>query len=166
LPDEATPAPQAQLPESIPQTQDNQSAPIPNRGSIPAFPIGTPRSVVESNLGSPTKISKGAFGNTRAVSYEDYVPGEVSLGYLFDRESGQIRQTEVAFAQSVELEQMQATFNQMLGGRATAEIEQKLQRVYQRRSNYSSFAIGDLKGEIQRNKSDRIYIGVWDANLH
>lgn len=150
----------------IPPPASTPKAPISTRGIVPAFPVGTPRSIVESTLGSPTKISKGAFGKTRAASYAEYIPGEVSLGYLFDRETGQIRQTEVAFAQSVDLKQIQTTVEQMMDGRATEEIRQKLRRVYQRRSNYTSFAVGDLKGEIQRDKSDRIYIGVWDANLH
>ncbi len=148
-----------------PESQAPSPSPSPN-AQIPVFPVGTPRSVVESNLGEPTKIAKGAFGKTSAASYAEYIPGEVSLGYLFDRETGEIRQTEVAFAQSVDLEQIQATVDQMIEGRGTEEIRQKLRRVYQRRSNYASFAVGDLKGEIQRDKSDRIYIGVWDANLH
>ena len=160
-----SPAPRILPPASTPPTQNNRAS-IPTSTNVPAFPLGTPQSVVEANLGPPTKIAKGAFGKTRAASYQDYRPGEVSLGYLFDRETGQIQQTEVAFAQSVDLEQIQTTVDQMMDGRVTEEIRQKLRRVYQRRSNYTSFTIGDLKGEIQRDKSDRIYIGVWDANLH
>ncbi|HBE54494.1 MAG TPA: serine/threonine protein kinase, partial [Cyanobacteria bacterium UBA11369] len=165
-PQSEAPSPSLSPDAQIPAPASTPEARIPTRGIVPVFPVGTPRSVVESTLGEPTKISQGAFGKTRAASYAEYIPGEVSLGYLFDRETGQIRQTEVAFAQSVDLEQIQTTADQMMQGRATDVIRQKLRRVYQRRSNYASFAVGDLKGEIQRDQSDRIYIGVWDANLH
>jgi len=33
-------------------------------------------------------------------------------------------------------------------------------------ANNYSFNTGGLKGVIERNERDRIYIGVWDADLH
>ncbi len=116
-------------------------------------------------LGKPTKTSVGYFPNTRALLYE-IVPNQISLGYLIDRNSGRIRQTEVAFAQSVELQVMQATLQEMLGDRALVTISQGLQRVYQRRANNYSFNLGALKGQVERNERDRIYIAVWDADFH
>jgi serine/threonine-protein kinase len=91
---------------------------------------------------------------------------QITLGYLFDRSSGRIRQTEVAFDQSVEPEVMQETLQGMLGDHALINVSQGLQRVYQRRANNYSFNTGGLKGVIERNERDRIYIGIWDADLH
>jgi serine/threonine-protein kinase len=93
-------------------------------------------------------------------------PNQITLGYLFDRSSERLRQTEIAFAQSVEPKVIQATLQGMLGDRAADDISPGLQQVYQRQINKYSFTTGSLKGVIERNDSDRIYIGVWDADLH
>ncbi|KJH72337.1 protein kinase domain-containing protein [Aliterella atlantica] len=135
------------------------------QANVIGFPPGTSESRVRAALGNPDRTSRGVWGNTRAVIYE-VEPERITLGYLYDRNSGQIRQTEVAFAQSVELEQMQATLRGMLGDRITDNIIQGLQQVRSRRTNNYSFNTGNLEGTIERNERDRIYIGVWDADLH
>jgi serine/threonine-protein kinase len=61
---------------------------------------------------------------------------------------------------------MQATLQGMLGDRSLINVSQGLQQVYDRRAEKYSFNVDGLKGVIERNKSDRIYIGVWDASLH
>ena len=133
--------------------------------NIPGFPTGTSESRVKAVLGKPSRTSRGYFPNTRALLYE-LEQNQITLGYIFDRSSGQLRQTEVAFAQSVEPQVMQATLQGMLGDRTFLNISEGLQRVYDRRSNNYSFNIDGLKGVIERNDRDRIYIGVWDADLH
>ncbi|MDV2992630.1 MAG: Serine/threonine-protein kinase PknD [Chroococcidiopsis sp. SAG 2025] len=132
---------------------------------IPGFPIGTTENVVKATLGNPTKTSRGLWVNTRAAIY-DIEPERITLGYLFDRTSGRLRQTEVSFAQSVAPETMQTTLQRMLRDRTTPEITKGLQQVYQRQTNRYSFRQGQLKGAIERNSRDRIYIGIWDADLH
>ncbi|MBE9019112.1 protein kinase [Chroococcidiopsidales cyanobacterium LEGE 13417] len=132
---------------------------------IPGFPIGTTENVVKAALGKPTKTSRGLWVNTRAAIY-DIEPERITLGYLFDRTSGRLRQTEVSFAQSVAPETMQATLQRMLREQTAPEIINGLQKVYQRQTNRYSFRQGQLKGAIERNSRDRIYIGIWDANLH
>lgn len=170
-----TPAPQ---PTSIPEPE-NQPVPAPptqvdslprrkantTRSSVPAFPTGTARSTVEATLGKPNRDLRGVWGNTRAVVYR-LVPNQVDLGYLFDRKSGVLRQTEVSFAQSVDPEIMQATLNGMLGGQSTAKIQQGLQKIQQRQSDNFSFTSGGVKGQIVRQNCDLIYISVWDSDLH
>lgn len=133
--------------------------------SVPAFPTGTARSSVEAALGKPARDSRGAWGNTRAVTYT-LVPNQIDLGYLFDRNSGEVRQTEAAFAQSVDPQVMQTTLEGMLGGQATEEIKQGLQQIQQRQKDNVSFTQGGLKGQIVRQECDLIYISIWDANLH
>jgi len=133
--------------------------------SVPAFPTGTARSSVEAALGKPAKDSRGAWSNTRAVTYT-LIPNQIDLGYLFDRNSGELRQTEAAFAQSVDPQVMQTTLEGMLGGQATEEIKQGLQQIQQRQKDNVSFTQGSLKGQIVRQECDLIYISIWDANLH
>ncbi|BAY48855.1 serine/threonine protein kinase [Scytonema sp. HK-05] len=167
---------------SVPPEKDNQNSPVftpktrtaPRKNSlgtssniarVPGFPTGTSRSSVEEVFGKPVRDSRGFWRNTRAVTYV-LVPNQIELGYLFDADSGVIRQTEVAFAQSVDFQVMLTTLEGMLGNKATQEINQGLQQVQQRQLNSFRFSIGSLKGQIVRQDCDLIYISVWDANLH
>ncbi len=157
-----SPAPTIESPN---QEQNNNSNPSPANNTIPGLPTGVSESKITAALGNPTKVSNGYYPNTRALLYE-LKPDQVSLGYIIDRSSGRLRQTEASFAQSVDPSVMQATLKGMLGNRALLNASQGLQRVYDRRTNQYSFNVGELQGVIERNNSDRIYIGVWDADLH
>jgi serine/threonine-protein kinase len=166
---------------SVPPEKDNQNSPVstpktrtaPRKNSlgttniarVPGFPTGTSRSTVEEVLGKPVRDSRGIWRNTRAVSYL-LVPNQIQLGYLFDGDSGVIRQTEVAFAQSVDFQVMLTTLEGMLGNKATQEINQGLQQVQQRQLDNFRFSTGSLKGQIVRQDCDFIYISIWNANLH
>lgn len=156
------------IPVPPPEAENNNQNPnLPRR--IPGFAPGTQQSYVTEELGNPTKISTGVWPNTRAVLYEDFVPNQVSLGYLFDRSSGRLRQTEISFSPSVELKTMSGTLDKMLNGNTPADIKEGLEAVYQRQSNRYKFVSGrdnSLKGVIERNERDRIYIAVWEADLH
>ncbi len=160
-----TPAPAPATSAPPPQQENEQKVATANTSStsVPGFPTGTSENSVRANLGQPTKVTKGLWG-TRAYLYR-LQPNRVDLGYLFDQKSGALRQTEVSFAQSVAPEVMRSTLQGMLGGNASGEINQALQQVYQRQMNNYSFNAGGVEGVIQRNDQDKIYIGVWDANL-
>ncbi|MDJ0798922.1 MAG: protein kinase [Calothrix sp. MO_167.B12] len=151
------------------QTSPTVDSPPPKKtASIgkepPAFPAGTARSDVEAVLGSKRDL-RGLWGDTRAVTYK-FVPNQIDLGYLFDRKTGVLRQTEASFAQSVDPQLMQDTLNGMLAGKATPKIQQGLQKVQQRQSKDFNFSLGDWKGQIIRQNCGFIYISVWDADLH
>ncbi len=135
------------------------------RETVPAFPTGTSRSIVEATLGKPKKDLRGLWGNTRAVTYK-VVPNKIDLGYLFDKTTGTLKQTEAAFASSVEPEVMQTTLNGLLHGEATAEIKQGLEQIQQRQTDNFTFSKGAVKGQIVRQSCDFIYISIWDADLH
>ncbi len=152
---------------STPQNNDQprQATNTSSRQSVPAFPTGTPRSSVEATLGKPKKDLRGLWRNTRAVTYQ-VVPNQIDLGYLFDRKTGALRQTEAAFAQSVDPQVMQSTLDGMLGGQATEEIKQGLQQIQSRQSDNFQFSKGSVKGQIVRQDCDFIYISIWDADLH
>ena len=132
---------------------------------IPGFPTGTSESEIKAALGEPTTTKKGYWGNTRSDLYE-VIPDQVTLAYSYDRASNQVRQTEASFAPATDELLLRVTVNGMLGSQASSEIMAGLQRVYQRQSNRYSFQQGDLKGIIERNSRDRIYVAVWDADLH
>ncbi|MEH2254892.1 protein kinase domain-containing protein [Nostoc sp.] len=151
---------------STPQNNDQLPSKLATtRESVPAFTTGTPRSAVEATLGKPNQDLRGAWGNTRAIVYK-LVPNKIDLGYLFDRNSKTLRQTEVSFAQSVDPQLMETTLNGMLGGQATEEIKQGLKQVQQRQSDNFSFKNGSVKGQIIRQECDFIYISIWDIDLH
>ncbi|MBW4638472.1 MAG: protein kinase [Gloeocapsa sp. UFS-A4-WI-NPMV-4B04] len=160
-----SPSPAFKVPQSQENEHQNNSTDNIAKNTIPGFPTGTSEIRLKAALGKPTRTSNGYFPNTRALLYE-LKPNQVSLGYIFDKSSGRLRQTEVSFAQSVEPSVMQATLKKMLGDRALINASQGLQQVYDRRANEYSFNVGGLQGVIQRNNSDRIYIGVWEADLH
>ncbi|MEQ9355319.1 protein kinase domain-containing protein [Coleofasciculus chthonoplastes] len=158
-----TPSPS---PLSVPE---NHTPKPPRSNKIPGFMPGTPRKVVEAALGTPTQQTKGLWHNTQALTYEDFIRDRVSLGYLFDHDTKRLRQTEVAFSQSVGLETMANTLDKMLSRNLSPDIRQGLTQVYQRQSNRYRFTSNNgspLKGVIERNERDRIYIGVWEADLH
>jgi serine/threonine-protein kinase len=94
------------------------------------------------------------------------VPNQIQLGYLFDSNSGVLRQTEVAFAQSVDFQVMLATLEGMVGSKVTEEMKQGLRQVQQRQLDNFRFSTGSLKGQIVRQDCDFIYMSIWDANLH
>ena len=160
---ERSPSP-APSPPVVPEPTDNDrsATEVP---VIPGFPPGTSEGDIKAALGEPTsKAEKGFWNNTRTALYE-VVSNKVTLGYIYDRDSGKVRQTEASFAQSVDSLQMKVALNNMTGGQAN-DLLDKLEAVKQRKMNEYSFTKGDLKGIIQRNDRDRIYIGIWDADLH
>ncbi len=136
---------------------------LPSR--IPGFPTGTSESEIKATLGEPTTTKTGYWANTRSDLYE-VIPDRVTLAYSYDRASHRVRQTEASFAPSIDELLLQVTVNGMLGSQAPAEVMSGLQRVYQRQSDHYRFQQGDLKGVIERNSRDRIYVAVWDADLH
>jgi eukaryotic-like serine/threonine-protein kinase len=132
---------------------------------VPGFAVGTAETKVVDALGEPTETqAKGYWPNTRTALY-DLVPNQITLGYIYDRDSNQLVQTEGSFAQSVDDLVVRTALNGMLGG-ADANVMQGFQEVQQRRSNRFTFRKGSLEGAIERNNRDRIYIAVWDDNLH
>jgi serine/threonine-protein kinase len=171
LPPETSPPQVEATPENTQPSPPLVTSPTPSPqttttiGQVPAFPLGVARNDVEARLGKPARDLRGLWKNTRAVTYK-VVPNQIDLGYLFDRQSGTLRQTEVSFAQSVDPQLMQSTLNGMLEGKTTSEIQQGLQQIQQRQVDNFKFTIGAWKGQIVRQNCDFIYISIWDADLH
>ncbi|CAA9310491.1 Serine/threonine protein kinase [uncultured Microcoleus sp.] len=155
LPPDRSPAPSPEQPGT-----NYQKTP-----TIPGYAVGTAESQILSELGEPTDSqARGYWPNTRTALYE-ILPNRITLGYIYDRDSGELVQTEGSFAPSVDDLVVRTALNGMVGG-ASREILQGLGDVQQRRTNQFTFKKGSLEGTIERNERDRIYIGVWDDNLH
>ena len=159
-----TVSPCPRVPVSVSTTECNLVSSGTIAAHVPGFPVGTPQSSVRAALGKPTKSSRGLW-NTRAMSYENFVP-QINLGYLYNPDSGLIRETEAAFAPTLDPQIMVTTLNEMLRGGATEEIKRGLQQVQQRQVDHYSFIKGPLKGIVVRQYCGLIYISVWDADLH
>jgi serine/threonine-protein kinase len=132
---------------------------------VPAFPVGTSRQQITELLGNPTKESKGYWQNSNAILYR-FIPSKIDLGYLLDTETKIVRQTEVSFADSVDLLSIQQAAQRLLLDKYSAEIEHQLNQVYLNNSDRYQFEIGNLEGVIKRNSSNQIYIGIWDSAFH
>ncbi|NEP55622.1 MAG: hypothetical protein F6K31_01055 [Symploca sp. SIO2G7] len=144
------------------QTQCQEA---PSGIGIPAFQPGIFKADVLRMLGVPNRTTRGYWPNTLAVSYE-LIPEQVSLGFLFDKNSLKIRQTEASFTKKVDTQVVLLTLNGMLGCQINEQIEAGLQQVWQRESWHYQFKLDTLKGVIHWEGSDRIYIGIWEADLH
>ncbi len=138
---------------------------LPSGFGVPGFRPGVKKNNVFEMLGTPNFSTSGYWKNTHAVSYQ-LIPDQVSLGFLFDNNTGRIRQTEVAFSPNVEPDIMLITVNGMLGCKLNEKITTGLQQVkLKNRPNYS-FKLNGLRGVIEWQGKDKIYIGVWQSDLH
>ncbi|HEY9596899.1 MAG TPA: hypothetical protein V6D33_04455 [Cyanophyceae cyanobacterium] len=157
--------PSGTLPSPVEEMLETQCQNIPTGVGIPAFQPGIAKTHVMEMLGVPTGTARGYWPNTRAVFYE-LIPNEVSLGFLFDRQTERIRQTEASFTAGTDPQTVLLTLNGMLGCQLNEQIEQGLQKVWQREARQYSFRLGSLKGVIERQRGDRLYIGIWEEDLH
>lgn len=159
------PPPLAATPVPPPENPPPDTAAPPTDRGIPGLPTGTTQSTVEGILGQPTRVSDGYWPNTRSALYE-LIPNQVTLAYIYDRDSNQVRQTEASFAQSVSSLTMRVALNGMVSSTVPTEVEDALLRIYERQDNRYTFAVNGLEGVIERNSQDRIYIGIWEEDLH
>ncbi len=149
-----------------PSNDNGSNSSSGGRRSVRGIATGTSQQEVEALLGKPDSVDDNAYWeNTRSARY-DVVPEQVSLGYIYDKGSDRLRQTEASFVQSVDDLTMRVTLNGMLSNRLTEEIERGLAAVHDRQSNQYDFRVGSLQGVVQRNAQDRVYMAVWEEGLH
>ena len=133
--------------------------------NIPILTTGTSESQLVSTLGQPNREKTGWQPNSKELVYYDVIPDQVkNLTYHAD-DTGKIRQTDISLSSTVSLGAMQQTLAKMLGGDSSAEIKDKLRRVYNRQTNLSSFEANGLKGFVKRDSKDRVYISVWERGF-
>ncbi len=162
IPDFSIPKVPQITPPKIDLDQCNE---IPDGYGIPGFQPGIDKNKVFQMFGTPTGTTTGYWPNTQAIFYH-LIPNRVSVGFLFDQKSGKLRQTEAAFSQEVDFQTILFTLNSMSGCRLNPTLEAGLKSVHDRQSQYYLFGVDSLKGIIERDQSDRIYIGIWESDLH
>jgi serine/threonine-protein kinase len=175
--------PESELPEIVVDTKPgstSSSQAQPEIGSVPVKPepentpqpeinvpiptTGTSESKLVSALGQPTFHTKDSTSDSYTLVYQDIVPKQVNLSYKSDRE-GQIRQADVALAQSISLGSMQQTLTELLAQEPPVAIKEKLRQVYLRQTDFSFFKVNNLEGKIQRDSKDRVTISVWETGF-
>lgn len=134
--------------------------------SVPVFSVGVTDTDIQAALGPPTLKSPGYWPNSYGLLYKNLQPHQTDFGFLLDANTQRLRQTEAAFAQSAGLNILRLALQGMLKDRPPAEVMEQLTLIYQRQVQEYEFQVGELKGIIQRNEKDRIYIGVWEADFH
>ncbi len=154
-----------------PQKQIENKASMLNNQSedlieIPILATGTSKQELIDTLGQPNAIQKGYWSNSSALIYKNRANGSIDMGYLFDLNTNKLRQTELAIAPSVGLGAIQDILNSLLQGNVDPSANQALKKIYQRQADEYSFKLGDLKGSIQREDDDHIYLGVWESDFH
>ncbi len=169
-PDERLPIEREERKESFYERgEEYRRPPVTTRNleRVPIFRTGVDKNRIIAALGQPTRNQKGYFGNTQALAYIDFVPDRVSLGYIYDRNTERLVQTEVSFdRKSVDLQIMEETLNSLLRGRLSEPVSEALKEVYYGQTDLRSFQAGRYKGTIKREaRRDTIYIGVWDASF-
>lgn len=145
---------------------NTESRPDKRLEEIPIFSTGVSKDQVIATLGEPSSSRKGYWKNTQSVLYKNYVSQKLDLGYIFDRNTGKLRQTEASFANSVDLKIMENTLQHMLQGQLTPTIQDALADVYRQETDMRSFSIQKWEGVIERKNQGRIYIAVWEQALH
>ena len=146
-----------------PPLLDNES---PNLLEIPIFPVGTKKEQLRASLGEPNAIQEGYWADSIAWIYKGRAKGQIDLGYLFDLNTSELQQTEVAIAPNVSLETIREILDSLLQGKTTNTITQELNNIYYRRTDTYLFRSKNLEGSIERDKDDNIYIGIWKADFH
>ena len=155
----------------LPQEQIDNKASMLNSQSrdlveIPILPTGTSKQELIDTLGQPNAVQKGYWSNSSALIYKNRANGSIDMGYLFDVNTDKLRQTEVAIAPSVGLGTIQNILNSLLQGNVDLSTNQALKNIYQRQADEYSFEVKNLKGSIEREDDDHIYLGVWESDFH
>jgi serine/threonine-protein kinase len=157
---------QSSYPESPIVMPTYNSSESDDFADLPLFTTGTEASTILIALGEPVWRKPGYWTNSIAWNYQDVFQPGIDLGYLFDRSSQTLRQTEIALPPTIKLATLKYTLQTFLQNRDTQKIQQGLTAVYYRQTTRYSFTLNNLEGIIERNDKDRLYIGVWEADFH
>jgi serine/threonine protein kinase len=133
---------------------------------VPIFTVGTQRIEVLNSLGQPSNYRRAFWLNSQSFLYKDYIPGRVDLGYIYDINTDKIRQTEVFFAESEDIEVMEKTLKALLDRNLTTGQQEILKRVYKGQTKEGYLRTDNLEGMISRNNNGGIVIGIWEKGFH
>ena len=124
---------------------------------VPGFSPGTEEDRIRSRLGAPTRESSG---NGFYTSTYTLVPNRVTLGYVYDEGSTQVRQSEAAFSPSSDRLIMRSTLLGMLGNVPSGNAVNGLEAVRNNQRDRVEISTGNITGAIERNANGYIHIYV------
>jgi serine/threonine-protein kinase len=151
-------------PQPNPNSTQVQSTPEDRSASkAPALGIGEEENQLVSSVGTPTSQRRSLIGDDRITSYKNFDPDRLDVSYTTDNRTGRIKQTELAFNQSVGVDSIEQTLANMLGGNVPSALRDGIEQVYNRRTDLRSINLGNYKA-IVRNQKDKIYVGIWSTN--
>ena len=159
---------EVQIEAVIPSFSSNPASKIEPRTppSTPLFTVGIPQQQAIARLGQPSKQSKGYWQNSRVLLYRDFISGRIDLGYLVDTDTNIIRQSEMTFSPSVDVQTIQQYARQLLADNYSPEILRQIDLVYSNQSDCQEFKVNDIEGIVQRNPENFIYFAIWDSQFH
>ena len=134
-----SPSPEASKPTEEPTpppekpTQPNLEEGGQSIQPIRGFSTGSSEGEIKASLGEPISTNNGVWNNTRTALYRQ--GSAVELGYIYDRSTNKVRQTEASFAPSIDSLQMQVTLNGMMGSQAPVDVLEGLKKVARRQTN-------------------------------
>ena len=124
---------------------------------VPGFSPGTEEDQIRSRLGAPTREGNrnGFYTSTYAL-----VPNRVSLGYVYEEGSTQVRQSEATFSPSSDRLIMQSTLLGMMDNRVPANVAEGLDAVRSGKRDRINISTRHFSGAIERNDNGYIHIYV------
>ncbi|MEM9088858.1 MAG: serine/threonine-protein kinase [Cyanobacteria bacterium P01_F01_bin.53] len=125
--------------------------------AIPGFSPGDSANEIRGRLGEPTQSSSV---NGYETSIYDVVPNRVSLAYVYEPGSNQVRQSEATFSPATDRLVMRTALVGILDGRSTREIEQGLEAVRTGERDRFDFDQQGFRGAIERNAYGYVHIYV------
>ena len=154
--------------ESSPQPATTKLSPteLAMTEKIPPFPLGMSQKDLLALLGQPMMNSKGYWGNSRALLYGNILPDKIALGYITDMTTTNVRQAEIVFSNSVGLPTIKLQAQKLLQENYSPEIDHYINQIYFKTSDRHEFATNNIKGVVQLNPNDQIYLGIWDKEFH
>ncbi|MDX2271776.1 MAG: serine/threonine-protein kinase [Cyanobacteriota bacterium] len=160
--DALTPA----LPD-IPNLADSPELQGDPQAQLQTFPINTPQSAIRQQLGSPTDSGKGFWPNTVYDRYR-LGDGDIDLGLIYDQNDLTLRQTEATISDSVSDGVAANLLEDMVQQPLPEILQAGLIAVRSRTQNRYDFASdsGLLEGVIERNPQGRVYMAIWERDLH
>ena len=127
--------------------------------SVPvySFSPGTEEDKILAELGAPTRTSNRDGFYTSAYVIE---PNRVTLGYVYDEGSTQVRQAEATFPASTSVLVMQTTLVDMMGNSYSNSAVDGLRALHRGERDRVNISTGNLTGAIERNSKGYIHIYV------
>jgi clan AA aspartic protease (TIGR02281 family) len=164
--------PKGDTPPAVPeQPPANVSLPPALPPGLP-FPIGTPRDEVRARLGPPIEYKDRAYWhNTTSDKFGDIVPGWMIVAYIYDVNTLRVRQSEAvlyawpSFEGWDSVDYLMTTLGRMAGQSVGPSGRRAIEALAlgERKAEFSS---GQLRGVLERQDVRRIYLAVWEHDLH